>query len=279
MDVRLQEIAARQDDLVASWQLIAAGWTERMVRHHSRQGNWRRVHRGVYLLAQGEPTRHQRWLAATLTAPRTYLSHASAGACEGFFAFDGSFEVVTRCGSGGRRRMGALLVCRSTTLDGHTTTKDGIPITTPERTLIDLAAHLDDTQLRRAFRESIRLKTTTTPKIAAAATSSSRGRGTARLLELAQRYEHVPYSRTRSDAEGNALERLLDARAERPRVNVRIAGKEADLVFDDRKEILEIDGPQYHGFPEEHARKAARWQGAGYTVWRVRSDDVYLSPP
>ena len=60
-----------------------------------------------------------------------------------------------------------------------------------------------------------------------------------------------------------------------PRVNVRIAGEEADLVFENEKQILEIDGPQFHGFREEDARKQARWEEAGYTVRRVSSDAVY----
>ena len=286
MDVRLRELARRQDDLVASWQLVALGWSDDRIGYAARRGKWRRLHSGVWLLTQGNLTRHQRWLAATLTTPGTYLSHASAGACHGFYAFDGRFEIVTRPGSGGRRRVGALLVCRSTTLDGHTTTKDGIPITTAERTLIDLAPHIDDKATRRAFRESIRLGTTTPQKIAAAVTGSSRRRGTALLLELAQRYEHIPYNRTRSDAEGLTLERLHDAR-EKPRVNVRIAGEEADLVFEKEKAIVEIDGPQFHRFPEEDARKERLWSEAGYTVRRVGSDAVYdfldgasyLSPP
>jgi hypothetical protein len=274
MNVQLLELARRQDDLVASRQLKAVGWTDDRIRHAARQGNWRRLHRGVYALTQGTLTRRQRWLAATLTAPDTFLSNASAGACHGFRPFDGAFEVVTRRGSGGPKRIGALLICRSATLGGATTVHQGIPITSAERTLIDLAPHLDDKAMRRAFRDSIRLNTTSPQRIAAAVASGSKRRGTALLTELAARHEHIPYGRTRSDAEGLALERLQDGRGA-PRVNVRIAGEEADLVFDDRREILEIDGPQFHRFPEEDARKEAVWREAGYTVRRVGSDAVY----
>ena len=85
---------------------------------------------------------------------------------------------------------------------------------------------------------------------------------------------HIPYGRTRSDAEGLALEHLHDAR-EKPRVNVRIAGEEADLVFDEAREIVEIDGPRFHRFPEEDARKERLWSEAGFTVRRAGSDAVY----
>ena len=275
MDVRLRELAARQDDLVASWQLRARGWTHNAIKHTAKRGQWQRIHLGVYALTQAPLTRHQRWLAATLTSPNTFLSHASAAACYGIRGFDGAFEVVTRPGNGGRRRVGGLLVCRSTTLARNTTTKDGIPITTAERTLIDLAPHLNDKELKRAFREALRLGTTTTTKITASLTSRKTPRGTARLAELATHYAHLPYARTRSDAEALALEQIHDAGGTAPRVNVRVNGEEADLVYTDINEIVEIDGPQFHRFPEEDARKEERWRAAGYRVRRVHSDDVY----
>src|SRR3712207_2628934 len=103
MDVQLLELAARQDDLVASWQLLAAGWTRNRIKHAAKKGHWRRIHRGVYALTQSALTPRQRWIAATLTAPGTYLSHASAGACHGFYQPRGDFQIVTRAGSGGPR--------------------------------------------------------------------------------------------------------------------------------------------------------------------------------
>src|SRR3954468_13877908 len=81
-------------------------------------------------------TRLQRWWAATLTAPGSVLGFASAGAAYEMRPWDGAFEIVVRKGSGGPRRQGALLVCRTTRLDA--TTLNGVPITTAERTLADL---------------------------------------------------------------------------------------------------------------------------------------------
>ena len=44
------------------------------------------------------------------------------------------------------------------------------------------------------------------------------------------------------------------------------------------KLIIEIDGPQYHRFREEDARKQERWERAGFTVRRIPSDAVYDDP-
>lgn len=273
MNVHLWELAAKQQDLVAAWQLLAAGWTRAMIEHHAEQQRWRVVHAGVYALTHAPLTRSQCWKAATLTTPDSVLSHASAGARWGFWRFDGRFEVITRPGSGGPKQIGSLLVCRSKTIDA--TIRDGIPITTAARTLIDLAALTHPKATRRAFREALRLKVTTRDEIRGTLARHRGRRGTALVRELCERYGTVPYERTRSDAEGRALEVLHDAGVEAPRVNVKIAGYEADLVWPGRKEIVEIDGPQYHQFAEEDARKQRAWEDAGYVVRRLPSDAVY----
>jgi very-short-patch-repair endonuclease len=232
----------------------------------------------VYALTHAPLTRRQLWIAATLTTPNSFLSHASAGACFGFRPWEGSFEVVTRSGSGGPKRLGGLLVCRSKSLTGDTTCHDGIKIMTAARTLLDLAPELGDRALRRMFREALRLEVTTRADLLATLYRHPRRRGTRFLLELATRYGRLPYARTRSDAEALALEVLHDAGVDPPRVNMRIAGEEADLVWPDRRRIIEIDGPQYHRFAEEDARKERAWEGARYTVRRIASDLVYDAP-
>jgi hypothetical protein len=249
-----------------------------MLDDHVARHGWRTLHDGVYALNAAPLTRHQRWLAATLSTPETVLSHASAAACWGFRPFDGPYETVCRPGNGGRRQFGGLLVLRSRTLDGDTTERDGIPITTAPRTLIDLAPHLDARETGRALREAVRLKATTMTEVALALDRHRLRRGTTQLRELVHRYCTLPYARTRSPAEALALEILHDAGVQPPLVNTRIAGEEADLAWPSRHRILEIDGPQYHRFKDEDARKVKRWRKAGYDVRRIPSDAVFDDP-
>ena len=42
--------------------------------------------------------------------------------------------------------------------------------------------------------------------------------------------------------------------------------------------IVEIDGPQFHQFPDEDARKERVWRAAGYDVRRIASDVAYDAP-
>lgn len=269
-------LAARQHGVVAAWQLAADGMTWAAIRH--RTGGLRELHDGVFVTGHAPISSRQRWWAAALTAPGRFLSHASAGAAYGFRPWEGPYEVVTRQGSGGPERFGPLLVCRSRTLIGHTTDLGGLPITTAERALADLAHRLGGGEFARCVREALRLRVTTCARIQVML-ARARGRNRpARLAALAERYARLPIAGTASDPEAHALELLDAAGFPTPEVNRVIAGHETDLSWAHGRHIVELDGPDFHQFPEEDLRKQAAWQRAGWTVARLPTGDVYHRP-
>lgn len=274
-DVRLVRVLAGQDDLVGWWQLRAIGWSEEAINEWVRRNGWRAVHRGVYAAFRGPLTQRQRWVAAVLTAPGTHLNAFSAANAYGFHLSELGYETVVRAGSGGKRRYPGLLVSRSITLDGHLALVDRIPAVTAERALIELAPSLRRGRLRRAFRESHRLRCTTADSLARVLRGQ---RGTALLAELCDRYATIPYHRCRSDAECRGLEILHDAGIEPPAVNVQVNGPRPDFTWRRHKLIIEIDGGQFHEFGDVDARKQARWEAVGYRVRRISSADVYAWP-
>ncbi len=276
MDVDLVRLASRQDDVVARWQLLAAGWSESAVEH--RTAGLRVVHAGVFLAGHAPVTQRQRWRAAVLSAPASALNQVSGAACWSFRPHLGRIETIVRPGDGGPRRFGSLRVFRSLTLEGDVTVRDGLPITTAARTLLDLSPRLSDRALRKAFREALRLRVTTAQDVVATLDRHPGRRGTARLRALAERYARLPIHRTRSDAEAMALEVLDRARIPIPRVNEHVAGEEADLSWPEHRLIVEIDGPNFHRLRDEDARKTAVWRRAGHTVRRIPSDDVFDHP-
>src|SRR3954452_16226590 len=271
MDVHLRRLVATQRDLVAAWQLRRLRWSWDKVRHVT--ADWIAIHSGVYALTQSPLTVEQRRMAATLTAPDSFLCRFSAGAHYGIWSFEAGYETIVRHGDRGKERSDGVLVRYSTTLKGDVGQFDGIPITSPERTLIDLAAHADPA---RALREARRLKLTTPYSLAVSLEKHRNRRGTSRLKYLNDHYAGIPYSRCRSDAEAKALEILHDAGTPPPQVNMDINGEEADLSWPGL--IIEIDGPQFHQISAEDARKQTIWEAAGYIVRRVSSDDVYHRP-
>src|SRR4051794_21482683 len=117
MDVRLLEMAARQRDLVAVWQLVRMGWSLKAIEHHAVARRWCRVHSGVYAVSYSPLSREQRRMAATLTAPGTFLWGTSAGAHYGICRHRARYETVVRRGTRGRTRSDGVLVRYSNTLD------------------------------------------------------------------------------------------------------------------------------------------------------------------
>jgi hypothetical protein len=171
-----------------------------------------------------------------------------------------------------------VLVFRSRTLDGDSTFLRGIPITSPERTILDLAGDISDAALARVIREAVRLKRVTLGTLGDALGQHRGRRGAARVAKALARYSGLPLERARSGAEIRALEILRDAARPLPRLNVRIAGEEADLSWPQWRLIVEVDGGPFHLDVGEDARKQAAWERAGWSVRRLPSNDVYDRP-
>ncbi len=277
IDPHIVALAKRQLDLFGVWQLVVAEWTPDQIRH--RTAGLERVHDGVVRLGHAPLTPQQRRWAATLTTPDSVLSHASVGAHDGFRPVRNGFEVVTRPGRRGRQRIGNVLVYWSSRMDDEDIVReDGPPRMTVERTLLDLSPTLRDHELRKCFREALRLQLTTPGDVVATATRHRGRRGRARLILLADRYVRLPIDRCRSDAEARALELSDAAGRPIPLVNTIVAGEEADQYYPDLGRIIEIDGPGYHRLKDEDARKTALWRAAGLRVDRIRSGDVFDHP-
>jgi hypothetical protein len=280
-DTRIAELAGRQFNRVSRSQLFELGLSADAIAHRVATGRLVIVEQGVLAIAPVLDDDWGKWAGATLTAPQTFLSHASAGAAAGFWSRARRFETVTRPGYGGPRRHGGLLVFRSRVLEGECTVLNGIPITSVPRTLLDLARDprdLTDAALARALREAIRLKTTSLEAVADYLLERPRRRGSRRLLKAVARYSGLPLERARSGAEVRALEILRDANVPLPRLNFHIGGEEADLSWPQWRLIIEIDGGPFHLDSGEDARKEAIWSAAGWTVRRIPSDDVYGRP-
>jgi Transcriptional regulator, AbiEi antitoxin len=278
-DARLAELAGRQFNRVSRAQLLNLGLTDEAIAYRVASGRLVRVEQGVFAVAPVlEHDNWGRWMGATLTAPNSVLSHASGAVAWGFWSLQRPLETVTRPGCGGPRRHGGVLAYRSSTLQGECAVLLGIPITSVPRTLLDLARQVSDRALARAVREAVRLDLTTLTALGDALGRYRGRRGSRRLAATVARYSGLPLDRARSGAEVHALEILRAAGRPLPKLNIRIAGEEADLSWAAPRWIVEIDGGPFHLDAGEDARKQAVWEAAGWTVRRLPSDDVYERP-
>ncbi|HET9119934.1 MAG TPA: DUF559 domain-containing protein [Solirubrobacterales bacterium] len=271
-------MAGAQFNRISRRQLFDLGISETAIEHRVATGRLVIVEQGVFAVAPLLDDDWGRWMGATLTAPGSVLSHISAAVAWGLLTVPRKVERVTRPGSGGPRRHGGVLAFRSTTLAGDVGTLRGVPITTVPRTLLDLARTVGDRALARAVREGVRLEETTLAAIGDQLARSRGRRGSRRLAQTVSRYAGLPLDRARSGAEIRALEVLREAGRPLPRLNVRIAGEEADLSWPIERLIVEVDGRPFHLDIGEDARKQQAWESAGWAVKRITSDDVHERP-
>jgi hypothetical protein len=277
-DARVAQLAGSQFNRVSRRQLAEIGLSDRAIEHRVTAGRLVIVEQGVFAVAPVLDDDWGRWMGATLTAPGTRLSHASAATARGFWSSAREFETVTRPGRGGPRRHGGVLVFRSSALDGNSDVLRGIPITSAERTVQDLAAHVSTRALARAVREAVRLRQTTVSKLVDQVGKDPGRRGSRRLSAALARYTGLPLERARSGAEVRALEALRDAGVPMPRLNANVAGGEADLSWARLRLIIEVDGGPFHLDIGADADKQARWEAAGWRVLRLPSHVVYEQP-
>ena len=153
------------------------------------------------------------------------------------------------------------------------TRSNGVPVTSPARTLVDLAATpTSDRILRRAVSEAL-VRRRVDERALHAQLDRARGRrGTARIAAIIQ----AGPAPTRSELEDRTLQALEAHGFPRPLVNapVRIGSRtfEVDFLFDDRRLVIEADGAQFHDTPiarREDADRQAMLEAAGYRVVRV----------
>jgi very-short-patch-repair endonuclease len=140
------------------------------------------------------------------------------------------------------------------------TTRDGIPVTTPARTILDLAAKLGERELHRALDRTEILELTDYPALDALARARAGHHGAGRLRR-ALREHTAGTTLTRSELEERFLALCHEHALPVPRVNARIAGLEVDFLFPHERLVVETDGWQYHrtrqAFERDRRRDAA----------------------
>ena len=277
-DAQVADLAGRQFNRFSREQLFELGMSPDAIYQRVDSGRFVNVEEGVFAVAPVlEHDDWGKWMGATLTAPGSRLSLGWAGFAWGFWYRPSGLITVTRPGSGGPRRLSGVRAYRSMTVEAESTHHRGIPITTVERTLLDMTRYASDAALARGVREAVR-ELTTLEALATFTLERSKRRGARRMLRVLNLYSGLPIEGARSSSEVKALLVLREAKRPMPRLNIKIAGEEADLSWAEIKLIVEVDGGPYHQDVGEDARKAAAWRAAGWTVRRIPADDVYDRP-
>jgi very-short-patch-repair endonuclease len=269
-DKVVSRVAERQLELVTTQQLNAAGLRRETIAGRCRKGLLHRVHRGVYLVGPLVWLPGARDYAAVLAlGDAAVVSHQSAAALWGLTPRLSDVVDITVVNSA-RHRPG-IRVHRVPDLPADERTyRNGIPITTPARTILDFASQAARGQLEQAIAEAYVQRLTTEKQLRAILDRHPRRPGAAGLR--AELYREGGPAWSRSEAEHRMKELLRQAKLPPGEMNQIIAGHQADFVWRDQRLIVEVDGYQFHGhrsaFERDRKRDAAHTL-AGYRVIRI----------
>jgi very-short-patch-repair endonuclease len=245
-------------------QLEAIGFGRTSVKRRVASGRLVRLHRGVYAVGHVQRTPEAGWIAAVMASGReSFLSHLDAAGLWQIYESRGTkIHVTTTARS--TRKLSGIQVHRARNLDpADVTKKDGIPVTTVARTLVDLSDVLPTDRVLRAIREAEYLKLLDTDTLVAAV---QRANGRKRLTELTKAIErHRPGQIVRDELEHRFLELVHAGGLRDPETNVEVTTRRRTYTIDClwRAEgvAVELDGRAAHAraaaFEEDRARDAA----------------------
>jgi len=283
-DAAVAERASAQWGVITWRQLVEAGLARSTIARRVRADRLFRVHRGVYaLIAPTALAPEGRWLAAVLACGEgAALSHRSAAALwELLDDWPGLPEVTAPVD--GVRSVRTVHLHRSRALSiTAVTARRGVPVTTLERTLADLAEVVPTRVLHRAAQQAEyhrrKLGPTGDPW------RHANGRhGAPKLRTLPQLRAQV--GMTRSELELRMLRLCRNTGLPEPESNQRIAGQRVDFVWRRERLVVETDGGQAHltaaAFESDRRRDVelmiARWRVARFTWAMIRYEPALVA--
>jgi very-short-patch-repair endonuclease len=238
----LARIAGAAHGVVTRGALRAAGVTAAEIDRRLRSGALLREHRCVYRVGHRAPNREARYLAAVLACgDGAVLSGLAAAHLLGIFGGAAPPPEVT---APTERRVPGVATrhARCGLRPGDMATVRGIPVTSPARTLVDLARLLDGETLARACHEAGIRYGTTPRQVEAVLARRPTSPGARSLRRILRGDERV----TLSVLERRFLDRLVVADLPLPQTNRLAGGRRVDCRWPDQRLTVELDGYRYH---------------------------------
>jgi len=234
-----------------------------------------RLHRrypGVYAVGQPRLSQQGEWMAAILACgPGAHLASLTAVVHMKLWR---RRVTDTHILARRERKLPGVHVRAYRSLDRRdVTVRDGIPVTTVPRTLVDLSDVLTAHQLANVIHEAAFRKLFDERAVRAAMTRAN-GRHNLHILDKALELNEAGSAGTRSELEDRFLALTSRSGLPEPLVNTKVQDIEVDFHWPDRNLIVEVDGPG-HTRPttkRDDAWRDARLRAAGHTILRVADE-------
>jgi very-short-patch-repair endonuclease len=275
----IAELAAKQRGVITRAQLLELGMTRTTIDNWVKHSRLHSLYRGIFLLGHPRPIAGARQLAAVLACGRgAVLSHLSAaGLWRLLPGREGDVDVTVPGRNPGRRR--GIRVHRVNALDRRDVRKlGGIPITSPARTIFDVAAVVRRRELEQALAEAYARRLARRSDFISLLARRSSLPGTRALRALLD--EGTP-ALTRSQAEERLLALIRTAELPAPEINVRIGRHEVDFMWRDQRLIVEVNGFRFHSSRsafEHDRRRDAELISQGFRVIRITWRQIFDRP-
>lgn len=273
------ELAGRQHGIVARKQLLALGFGRRSIQHRIERGRLFPVSLGVYAVGWPALNQKRRWMAAVLAGGEgAALSHRSAAAMwEIGSEQPGRIDVSVRrrCeprGPGVRFRGRPSMSAQDIVL------RDDIPVTSPARTLVDLATELSPMALERAVNDADKRDLVDPERLREELIRFSRQPGVRSLRQL---LDKLFFQLSDSDLEIYFRRIMKATKLPMPLSKQRVNGFEVDFFWPDLGLVVETDGLRYHRTPSAQIRDARRDRAhvmAGMAPLRFTHYEVRYEP-
>jgi very-short-patch-repair endonuclease len=205
------------------------------------------------------------------------LSHGSAAALWGFGKERPELIHVSAIAFSRHRHPG-LVAHRRSLPQRDRTVRDGIPVTSVVRTLVDRAAMLDRKGIERDVNEADKRGLTNPPALRKALGHYRGQRGVGRLRFTLDRRT---FRLTDSELERLFLPLVRQLGLPLPLTGQRLNGFKVDFYWPDLGLVVETDGLTYHRTPAQQAQDLIREQvhmAAGLTPLRFTHEQVKYEP-
>lgn len=239
-------------------------------------------HRGVFAVGHLAPVELGDETAALLALrDGAVLSHHSAARLWNLRTGPDGLIHVTVAGHSARGLTGVRVHSTRILTPRDVRIRNGLPVTSPARTLLDLAEVGTPRTLELAFDQALVSRIVRLGDIDELLTRV-KGRAGAPVLRALAKRERGGYTLTRSQAEELFRDLIHAADLPEPEVNVPVHGFEVDFLWREQGLIVEIDGFRYHSTArafEHDRRKDAVMHAHGLSTLRFTAGALTREQP
>jgi very-short-patch-repair endonuclease len=219
---------------------MAAGLSRREIERRVEAGWLVPRHRGVYAVGHTALTRHSHLIAAVYACgPEALASHRAAGWLWGILRGTQPIEVTA---PRSREQREKFVVHRSREIaDEDRATREGIPVTSLARTIVDLADVLPGTRIADVVHEAEVQRVFDRKAVERVLERLSGRKGRHKLMRVLTAYGDVqPF--TRSRAERRVFQICREHGIPTPQTNTWLGNEEVDFYWPQQGLVLEFDG-------------------------------------